>query len=85
MGHLCKNPIEVKTDSKAAIEWINKDKVTNRTKHINRKYYFVKDEVKEKRVKLKHTKSEENEADLLTKGLTEEKVIKGVKMLQVAP
>ncbi|CAK9821285.1 Retrovirus-related Pol polyprotein from transposon TNT 1-94 [Anthophora retusa] len=85
MGHLCKNPIEVKTDSKAAMEWINKDKVTNRTKHINRKYYFVKDEVKEKRVKLKHTKSEENEADLLTKGLTEEKVIKGVKMLQVAP
>ncbi|CAK9810942.1 Copia protein [Anthophora plagiata] len=76
MGHLCKNPIEVNTDSKAAIEWINKDKVTNRTKHINRKYYFVKDEVKEKRVKLKHTKSEENEADLLTKGLTEEKDVK---------
>ena len=60
-----KLPICVKTDSKAAIDWISNLKVTNRTKHINRKYYFIKDEANNDSIKLKHVKSECMEADLL--------------------
>lgn len=34
-------PITISTDSKATIDWIHKNNVTNRTKHINRIYYFI--------------------------------------------
>lgn len=33
------NPVIMKTDSKAAIDWIHKNNVTNRTKHINLLFY----------------------------------------------
>ncbi|KAG7188181.1 hypothetical protein KM043_017675 [Ampulex compressa] len=61
------------TDSKAAIDWTHKKNVTNRTKHINRIYYFIRDEVKDKILELKHISTDEMMADVLTKALPAEK------------
>ena len=57
----------MRTDSRAAMDWVFKERVTNRTKHINRKYYGVKDDVKSGFIKLTHVMSEDMEADALTK------------------
>lgn len=38
-------------------------------KHINRIYYFIRDEIKDKRLELQHVHTEHMEADILTKGL----------------
>jgi len=60
-------PVVIYTDSKAAIDWIHKTNVTNRTKHINRIYYFIRDKVKNKRLELQHVHTEH--MDILTKEL----------------
>ncbi|UYV73960.1 hypothetical protein LAZ67_11001597 [Cordylochernes scorpioides] len=42
LEELCENltfPITLKSDSQAAINWIQSDKITSRTKHINRKIF----------------------------------------------
>lgn len=63
------DPVIMKTDSKAAIDWIHKSNATNRTTHINRIYYFIRDEVKSKRLDLEYVHTKHMEADILTKGL----------------
>ena len=56
--------VTLRTDSIAAIiNWIESLKNTSRMKHINRKYYFVKDEVMKKNIKLEHVKFEQMDAD----------------------
>ncbi|UYV75826.1 hypothetical protein LAZ67_13001452 [Cordylochernes scorpioides] len=50
LEELCKDanfPTTLKTDSQSAIKWIKSEKITSRTKHINRKLYFIKDAVEE--------------------------------------
>ncbi|UYV63539.1 hypothetical protein LAZ67_2004579 [Cordylochernes scorpioides] len=53
---------------------LNLKKITSRTKHINRKLYFVKDAVEEGTIDLEFVRSDEMEADLLTKSLPKEKL-----------
>ncbi|KAK2577872.1 hypothetical protein KPH14_008173 [Odynerus spinipes] len=81
MNEACKVPIVLKTDTQSAIDWIYKNNVTNRTKHIDRKYYFVRDEVKKGNIKLQHISTDNMEADILTKGLTYDKHSKCGKKL----
>lgn len=76
-----KLPIELRTDSRAAMEWVAKERVTNRTKHINRKYYGIKDDVKAGFIKLTHVMSEDMEADALTKSLTGQKLTKNMQSI----
>lgn len=64
-----KNPVVIGIDSKAAIDWTHKNNITNRTKHINRIYYFIHDEVKAGGIVLQYVQTEHMEADVLTKGL----------------
>ncbi|UYV81071.1 hypothetical protein LAZ67_19002692 [Cordylochernes scorpioides] len=71
------------SDSQAAINWIQSDKITSRTKHINRKYYFVKEEI-QNGIKLEYTKSEDMEADILTKSLPKDKLRKCADSLGLA-
>ncbi|UYV76806.1 hypothetical protein LAZ67_14002076, partial [Cordylochernes scorpioides] len=77
LEELCKDanfPTTLKTDSQSAIKWIKSEKITSRTKHINRKLYFVKDAVEEGTIDLEFVRSDEMEADLLTKSLPKEKL-----------
>ncbi|UYV80713.1 hypothetical protein LAZ67_19001520 [Cordylochernes scorpioides] len=86
LEELCENltfPITLKSDSQAAINWIQSDNITSRTKHINRKYYFVKEEI-QNGIKLEYTKSEDMEADILTKSLPKDKLRKCADSLGLA-
>lgn len=62
-------PITILTYSKAAIDWIHKNNVTNRTKHITRIYYFIRDEVKRKSLKLQYVHTDYMEGLTLDKHL----------------
>ena len=64
------------SDSKAAFDWIKKDRVTNRTRRMNRKYHFVKREVTENKINLQHIPSEELVANILTKSQSKQKIFK---------
>jgi hypothetical protein len=44
-----------------------------RTKHIDLKYHFIREQIKNSLVELKFVRSEENQADLFTKNLDSEK------------
>ncbi|KAG7196796.1 hypothetical protein KM043_018802 [Ampulex compressa] len=65
--------ITLYTDSKAAIDRTHKKNVTNKTKHINRIYYFIREEIKNKVLELKHISTDEMMPDILTKALPAEK------------
>ena len=67
-------PISVKTDSKSAIEWVQNRKTNQRTKHINRIYYFVREEAEKGNIKIEYQPTEEITADVLTKPLSREKL-----------
>ncbi|UYV70659.1 hypothetical protein LAZ67_8000192, partial [Cordylochernes scorpioides] len=67
-------PLVLKTDSKSAIDWIKGTSHHCRTKHINRKYFFVKDEVSKGNLRISFVNSEAQEADLLTKRLPGDRI-----------
>ena len=67
--------IILEADSQAVIDWVKRDKVTNRTKHINKKYHFIKQDTADNNIIMKHVRSEDLISDLLTKPLIKEKTI----------
>ena len=75
-------------DNKSAIE-ISKNLVQHgRSKHIDMKYYFLRDYVKQKVVKLQYCNTEEQVPDIFTKALSVDRfrrlrTVLGVKMLLV--
>lgn len=65
------NPeVKVYTDSQSCIALVQNPKQGNRTKHIDLKYHYVKEEVERKNVRLEYVPTESNTADLMTKPLT---------------
>lgn len=59
----------IKTDSQSCVAMIYNQKSSGRTKHIDARYHFIRNQVEEKRVCLKYHPTETNVADLLTKPL----------------
>jgi hypothetical protein len=59
----------IKCDNTAAVSLAERFKRTGRSKHIGVRYFYVRDLVQEKKVKLEYVKSELNTADILTKSL----------------
>jgi len=73
-------------DNQSAISMAKNPQFHGRAKHIDIKYHFIQEQVKNGTVQLEYCKSEEMIADMLTKGLCTEKFTKlremtGVKML----
>lgn len=62
-------PIDIRTDSTALIDWINNQKVSCRTRHINRKFYFIKDDKDRGDIQFIHQNTGNLEADAMTKHL----------------
>jgi hypothetical protein len=56
-------------DNKSAIELVKNLIHHERNKHIDVKYHFIREQVKEKKVKLIHMGSEYQVADIFTKPL----------------
>jgi Reverse transcriptase (RNA-dependent DNA polymerase) len=71
--------ITILTDSQSSINMINNEKFSNRTKHIDTRYHFIKEAITEKEVCLKYIKTDINVADLMTKPLN------SIKMKQFRP
>lgn len=61
--------IVVFTDSQSSMKLISNQKFSNRSKHIDTKYHFIRDLVEAGDVKLEYCSTEENNADMLTKPL----------------
>ena len=59
----------VYTDNQSCIAMVENKKQSNKTKHIDIKYHYVKEEVERKQVILKYVPTEHNVADLMTKPL----------------
>jgi len=62
-------PVTVYQDNQSSIHYASNDTNTTRAKHIDIRYHYVKDLVRDGQIILKHVRSAENTADILTKPL----------------
>ena len=76
-------PMKIFEDNTAAISIANDSQCTRKTKHIDIKFNFVRDEINKNKICLKYCKSEDMAADVLTKSLTPDKFVKTRKMAGV--
>ena len=62
--------MEILCDSDSAVALSKEPRDHSRSRHINRKYYFIRHQVEEGLLVVKRVPSEENPTDPLTKGLS---------------
>ena len=70
-----KEAMEIFCDSEGAVSLTKEPRDHGRSRHIDRKYHFIKHRVEEGHLVLKRVSSEENHVDPLTKGLNRVKHI----------
>ena len=70
LGFIVKTPTIVFCDNQSAIRISEKDVQHDRTKHIDIKYHFVKDELRSKNIEMKYISTDKQLADIFTKGLS---------------
>lgn len=63
-------PITVRVDNQAAIFIASNQTTSERSKHIDIRYHFVRDYIEQKVVKLEYVSSKDNVADLFTKNIS---------------
>ena len=61
--------MELRIDSKSAIDLAKHPVAHGRSKHIETKFHFLRDHVNNGKLEVKHCKTDEQIADLLTKPL----------------
>ena len=76
-------PIILYQDNKSTIKNIQQQKVNTRMKHLDIKYYFIKELVEEKIIKIDYIPTENNIANICTKGLSTQLHNKFVKKLNL--
>lgn len=62
-------PITLFNDNMGALKLAENPVTHNRTKHIDLRYHFIRDAIKDELVEVKHKETKDMLADLLTKGL----------------
>ena len=67
---LTKSPVVINCDNQASIVLAQNTVINQRSKHIDIKYHFIKNEVKKESIVLKYISSEQNIADVFTKPAT---------------
>ena len=78
--------VSVHCDSQSAIHLAkNQNTFHRRSKHIDIKYNFIRDEIEHKRVILKKIDTKENSADMMTKSLPTTKFDFCVDLVGLAP
>ena len=70
LGYLPKQPIRVYCDNKAACDISHNSVQHDRTKHVEVDRFFIKEKLDEKIVELPKIRSEDQLADILTKGVS---------------
>ena len=76
-------PMTINEDNQAAISISNDFICSKKTKHIDIKFHFVRDQINKNVIKLKYCCTDSMIADILTKGLTPDKFLRFRKMLGV--
>ena len=71
----------IQVDNKSAIELAKNPVNHERSKHIDVRFHFIREHVKDGRVELKHVASKDQAADILTKPLSKELFDRGKRML----
>ena len=62
-------PLKLYCDNNLAVQYAHNNKSSGAAKHIDIKYYVVKDKVRDHIISLEHISTEKTLADPLTKGL----------------
>ena len=70
------NPTVLYEDNQAAICIAKNPQSHGRSKHIEIKYHFIREEISKKNIEVKYCNTEDMVADMLTKGLGKEKFVK---------
>ena len=65
-----KEPMEIFCDNEGAVSLTKEPRDHGRSRHIDRKYHFIRHRVEEGQLVVKRISSEDNPADSLTKGLS---------------
>ena len=65
-----KEPMEIFCDNEGAVALTKEPRDHGRSRHIDRKYHFIRHKIEEGHLVVKRVSSEENPADPLTKGLS---------------
>ena len=88
LNHLQENSTTIYVDNMSAIKLAKNPVQHGRSKHIDLRYHFLRDHVKQGTITLKYCNTMEQVADILTKPLTIDTFTKlraklGMKMVQV--
>ena len=67
-------PLRLYSDNNPAVQYAHNNRSSGADKHIDIKYYVVKDKVRDKMISLEHISTEKMLADPLTKRLTTQRV-----------
>lgn len=69
LGRSSDNPVLFREDNQSTMKIVSNPKDTGRLKHIDVKYFYVRDLVQNGSIKIEYVPSAEQQADMLTKGL----------------
>ena len=75
------DPTIIQVDNKSAIELAKNPVNHERSKHIDVRFHFIREHVKEGSVELRHVASRNQAADIFTKPLSKEVFDRGKKMI----
>ena len=83
MGIILSKPSSLLVDNTGAIYLANNYTTGQRNKHIDIRTHFVREKIVDGSIKVKFVKSEDNDADIMTKNVSEELFIRhSGKMMQ---
>ena len=71
----------IQVDNRSAIELAKNPVNHERSKHIDVRFHFIREHVKEGNVELKHVASKDQAADIFTKPLSKEIFDRGKKLI----
>jgi hypothetical protein len=86
MGIPIEYPIQIKVDNVGAMFLFNNFSTSQRTKHISIRRHFVSGYIEDNILKVVFVRSEDNDADMFTKNVTEDLYIKhSTKLIAIPP
>lgn len=67
-------PIEIFSNNQAAIQWLNNATSSKKTRHVNLKYHFVRDEIERGDFDVVYLNTDQMIADCFTKAVSRDKL-----------
>jgi len=67
-------PLDIYCDNQATVQWLKNAKSSTKTRHVNLKFHFVRDEVEKDTINVSYINTNNMIADCLTKSISKEKL-----------